>query len=217
MGMPGTAGICDDDETLRSMMQRALEQAGFAVRATGTGAAALAAFTDDPPDVVILDVGLPDADGHDVCRSLRARGVTTPVLLLTIRDGAEERLATAEVGGDGHLVKPFPLAALLVRIGGLMGPRTDHTPYLDRSACAIVAGDDRTSLTPTELRLLTLLTDRRGQVVRRDELVAAGWPGGAAVTENTLDTYLARLRRKLRSAGAAQEIRTRRGMGYELR
>jgi two-component system OmpR family response regulator len=215
--MRASAGICEDDETLRTMMQRALEQAGFTVRATATGAAALAAFVDDPPDVLILDIGLPDADGRDVCRSLRAHGVSTPVLLLSTGDMTAERMAAAEAGGDDCLAKPFPLAALLVRIGRLTRPRADDAPRLDRSARAIVAGDARTSLTPTEFRLLVLLTDRRGQVVTRAELVAAGWPSGAGVTDNTLDAYVARLRRKLRSAGAVEAIRTRRGLGYELR
>jgi two-component system OmpR family response regulator len=222
--MRRSAGICEEDEVLRTVMQRALEQADFTVRATATGAAALAAFTDDPPDVLVLDIGLPDADGRDVCRSLRARGVDAPVLFLAARDATAERIAATDAGGDDYLAKPFPLAALLVRIGSLTRPLAGHpprhsdiAPHLDRSARAIVAGDARISLTPTEFRLLVLLTDRRGQVVTRAELVAAGWPSGAAVTDNTLDTYLARLRRKLRDAGAVEAIRTCRGTGYELR
>ncbi|WP_445152185.1 response regulator transcription factor [Baekduia sp. Peel2402] len=215
--MGDSAGICEDDETLRTMMQRALEQAGFTVRTTATGAAALAAFTDDPPDVLILDIGLPDADGRDVCRSLRAHGVRTPVLLLATGDVAAEQMAAAEAGGDDCLAKPFPLAALLVRIGRLTQLRAHDAPRLDRSARAIVAGDVRAALTPTEFRILVLLTDRRGQVVTRAELVAAGWPSGATVTDNTLDAYVARLRRKLRAVGAVEAIRTCRGLGYELR
>jgi two-component system OmpR family response regulator len=222
--MRGSAGICGDDEVLCKVMQRALEQADFTVRATATGAAALAAFSDDPPDILILDIGLPDADGRDVCRALRARGVDAPVLFLAAGDATAERIAATDAGGDDYLAKPFPLAALLVRIGGLTRPRagkpprhSDIAPHLSRSARAIVAGDARISLTPIEFRLLLLLTDRRGQVVTRAELVAAGWPNRAAVSENALDTYLARLRRKLRNAGAVHAIRTRRGMGYELR
>jgi two-component system, OmpR family, response regulator len=215
--MRASAGICEDDETLRTVMRRALEQADFTVRTTATGAAALAAFSDDPPDVLILDIGLPDGDGRDVCRALRAHGVSTPVLLLATGEVTAEQMAAAEAGGDDWLAKPFPLAALLVRIGRLTRPRADVTPRLDRSARAIVAGDARTALTPTEFRLLVLLTDRRGEVVTRAELAAAGWPSRAAVTDNALDAYVARLRRKLRTAGAVEAIRTCRGLGYELR
>jgi DNA-binding response OmpR family regulator len=222
--MGGSAGICEDDDVLRTVIQRALEQAHFAVRATATGADALAAFAEDPPDVLVLDIGLPDADGRDVCQALRARGVETPVLFLSALDDAEDRRAARQAGGDDYLHKPFALAELLVRVGGLTRPAVgmgrlmpDEPVHLDRSARALVAGAVRIDLTPTEYRLLCLLTERRGGVVTRTDLVAAGWPGGTAVSSNTLDAYLARIRRKLRDAGAAEAIHTRRGTGYELR
>jgi len=222
--MCGSAGICEDDDVLRGVIQHALEEARFDVRATATGAAALATFTDDPPDVLVLDMGLPDADGRDVCQALRARGVDTPVLFLSARDAAEDRLAAGAAGGDDYLAKPFTLAELLVRVGGLARPRTGDPPashddaaHLDRSARAIVAGGLRIDLTPTEYRLLAMLNAHRGEVVTRAELVAAGWPAGAAVSSNSLDAYLARIRRKLRDAGALEALHTRRGTGYELR
>jgi two-component system, OmpR family, response regulator len=112
-----TAGICEDDETLRELIRRTLERAQYAVRATATGAAALEAFTDDPPDVIVLDIGLPDADGRDVCRALRRRGVTTPVLFVSADSDA---LAGAlDAGGDDWLAKPFALAELVLHVGGL--------------------------------------------------------------------------------------------------
>jgi two-component system, OmpR family, response regulator len=117
--MPGSAGICEDDDVLRDVIKRALERADFTVRATATGAAALATFTADPPDVLVLDIGLPDADGRDVCQALRARGVGTPVLFLSARDGAEDRVAARDAGGDDYLSKPFTLADLLVHVDGL--------------------------------------------------------------------------------------------------
>jgi two-component system OmpR family response regulator len=218
--MAGSAGICADDDALRDGIQRALELARFAVRTTATGAAALALFADDPPDVLVIDIGLPDADGRDVCRALRARGVVTPVLLLCSEDTARDRAAGDD---DDYLVKPFAVAELLVRVGGLTrwrgdGPADAHRPaLLDRSSEAIVGAGVRIALTPTEFRLLTLLWDSRGTVVSRAQLVDAGWPAGAKVNSNTLDAYLARLRRKLRDAGAADALHTRRGSGYELR
>ncbi len=222
--MCGSAGICEDDDVLRGVIQRALEEARFAVRATATGAAALAAFTDDPPDVLVLDIGLPDTDGRDVCQALREHGIDTPVLFLSARDAAEDRLAARDAGGDDYLTKPFALAELLVRVGGLARPPArdrrpahDQTAHLDRSARAIVAGGLRIDLTPTEYRLLSVLSAHQGEVVARSDLVAAGWSPGAAVSSNTLDAYLARIRRKLRDAGAPEALRTRRGTGYELR
>src|SRR3954465_5704482 len=117
--MRGSAGICEDDDVLRDVIRHALEEARFAVRATATGAAALAAFTDDPPDILVLDIGLPDADGRDVCQALRERGVDTRALFLSARDAAEEHVAARDAGGDDYLAKPFALAELLVRVGGL--------------------------------------------------------------------------------------------------
>lgn len=219
----GSAGICTDDDLLRNTIQRALEEARFAVRATATGVDAVAAFADDPPDVLILDIGLADRGGHDVCQALRARGVATPILLLAAGDEAGDRVAAGRADGDDYLSKPFAVAELLVRVGGLTHSRGESlggsrgAAHLDASARAIVAGGVRIDLTPTEFRLLALLWGCRGTIVSRPRLVAAGWPAGAKVSSNTLDAYLARIRRKLRNAGAAEALHTRRGAGYELR
>jgi two-component system response regulator MprA len=224
-----TAGICEDDDELRDVLRRALERDGFAVRATSCGGDAVAAFSAQPPDVVVLDVGLPDADGRDVCQALRACGVATPVLFLTARDTLTDRLSGFHAGGDDFLTKPFALAELLVRVRALVrrgasGSRVvaadaPSVPrlVLDPTVHGLRYGDERVALTPTEFRLLATLVARPGEVVRRAALVAAGWPEGAIVHDNTLDAYLARLRRKLRQAGAAEAIHTARGVGYELR
>ncbi|HEY6760534.1 MAG TPA: response regulator transcription factor [Baekduia sp.] len=225
--MPLTAGICEDDDELRGIVRGALEREGFDVRATATGSEAVAAFGDGTPaDVLVLDVGLPDADGRDVCQALRARGVATPVLFLTARDALTDRLSGFHAGGDDYLTKPFALAELLVRVHALVrrgpaagdGDRAGGSALrLDPGAHAVLHGDVRVPLTPTEFRLLAALAARPGEVVRRATLVAAGWPEGAIVHDNTLDAYLARLRRKLRDAGAPEAIHTRRGVGYELK
>jgi two-component system OmpR family response regulator len=224
MAPTGTAGICEDDDELRRILRQALEREGFTVRATSTGTEAVSAFTTNPPDVLILDVGLPDADGRDVCQALRARGVTSPVLFLTARDALSDRLSGFHAGGDDYLTKPFALSELLVRVQALQRRVVVPTPSgpaggltLDPAVHAITNGDDRVSLTPTEFRLLAALAAQPGKVVRRGALVAAGWPDGAIVHDNTLDAYLARIRRKLRQAGASEAIHTLRGVGYELR
>jgi two-component system response regulator MprA len=217
-------GLCEDDAELRSVLGRALGAEGFDVRATATGHDAVQRFSDDPPDVLVLDIGLPDSDGRDVCQALRAHGVDAPVLFLTAHGGLTDRLAGFGVGGDDYLTKPFALAELIFRVralgrraGGRSDARDPGSLYLDPATHAIHAGERSVALTPTEFRLLAALAARPGEVVRRRELVAAAWPDGAIVHDNTLDTYVGRLRRKLRELGVDAEIRTARGVGYSLR
>ena len=226
MGHLLRAGICEDDDELRGVLRDALERDGFAVRAVASGAGAVEAFGEDAPDVLVLDVGLPDADGRDVCQALRARGVTVPVLFLTARDALPDRLSGFHAGGDDYLTKPFALAELLVRVQALVrrgpagGPPSDGASgalMLDPGAHAIVCDGTTVPLTPTEFRLLAALSAKPDQVLRRRALVAAGWPDGAIVHNNTLDAYLARIRRKLRDARSPATIETMRGVGYRLR
>jgi two-component system response regulator MprA len=216
-----TAGLCEDDDELRDVVKHALEADGFTVLATASGSEAVTLFSEQPPDVLILDVGLPDADGRDVCAALRARGVSTPVLFLTARDALPDRLSGFHAGGDDYVTKPFALAELLVRVRALLrrpaAPAGGAGLVLDPAAHAIVHDGSRVPLTPTEFRLLSALAASPGAVVRRAALVAAAWPEGAIVHDNTLDAYLARLRRKLRQADAPVGIETARGVGYSLR
>jgi two-component system response regulator MprA len=220
--MPPTAGICEDDHELRQVLRRALEQEGFEVSATATGSEALRAFGERPPDVLVLDIGLPDADGRDVCQALRARGMASPVLFLTAKSDLTDRLSGFHAGGDDYLGKPFALAELLVRVQALhrrapaAAPRGTSEFALDAAAHAIVTADARVRLTPIEFRLLATLAARPGEVVRRTTLVAAGWPDGAIVHDNTLDAYVARIRRKLREARSRVAVTTVRGVGYTL-
>jgi two-component system OmpR family response regulator len=219
---PTSVGICEDDDGLRGDLRSALEREGYVVRTTASGAEAIRGFAQDPPDVLVLDIGLPDADGRDVCQALRARGVLTPVLFLTARDALTDRLSGFHAGGDDYLSKPFALAELLVRVDALRrrAPVSATTGsddaglVLDPAAHAIVHRGRTIPLTPTEFRLLAALAARPGHVVRRASLVAAAWPEGAIVHDNTLDAYMARLRRKLRDAGAPAEVKTARGVGY---
>jgi two-component system response regulator MprA len=217
-------GLCEDDEELRSVLGRALGAEGFDVRATATGHDAVQRFSQDPPDVLILDIGLPDADGRDVCQALRAHAVDSPVLFLTAHGGLADRLAGFGAGGDDYLAKPFALAELVYRVRAL-GRRSGALPAspepgelrLDPATHALHFGGRRAELTPTEFRLMAALAARPGEVIRRHELVAAAWPDGAIVHDNTLDTYVARLRRKLRDLEVTQQIATVRGVGYSLR
>jgi two-component system OmpR family response regulator len=219
-----TAGVCEDDDELRGVVRQALERDGFAVRATASGTEAIRSFGADPPDVLVLDIGLPDADGRDVCQALRARGVVAPVLFLTAREALTDRLSGFHAGGDDYLTKPFALAELLVRVHALVrrsgGDGTVRAPsglLLDPAGHAARYDDREIALTPTEFRLLAALAAHPGVVVRRASLVAVGWPDGAVVHDNSLDAYVARIRRKLRDSGAPEVIETARGVGYRLR
>jgi two-component system response regulator MprA len=217
-------GICEDDQELRAVVTDALERAGFDVRATTTGTDALRTFVATTPDVLILDIGLPDADGRDVCQALRARGVGAPVLFLTARDAVTDRVSGFSAGGDDYLTKPFAVAELLARVHALARrlPVTRTAVgssgiTLDPASHAITNGSETVTLTPTEFRLLAALAATPEAVVRRATLVAAAWPDGAIVHDNTLDAYLTRIRRKLRDADLPEVIETVRGVGYLLR
>lgn len=112
-------GICEDDDALRQILRTALEQADYVVRATASGTEAVRAFSVDAPTVIVLDIGLADADGRDVCQALRARGIRSPVLFLTARDALSDKLSGFHAGGDNYLTKPFALSELKVRVGAL--------------------------------------------------------------------------------------------------
>ena len=218
-----TIGICEDDDDLRSVLMRTLREEGFEVRAEASGAGAVRAFSADPPDVLVLDIGLPDADGRDVCQALRAHGLDAPVIFLTARGQLTDRLSGFHAGGDDYLTKPFALAELVVRVKALLrrGGGEERAPAtglrMDPSRHGFAFGERTGPLTPTEFRLLAALAARVGEVLRRRELVLAAWPDGAIVYDNTLDAYMARLRRKLRELDAEEKIETVRGVGYVLR
>jgi two-component system response regulator MprA len=213
--------IVEDDLELRLLLRRGLEEEGFEVEAVGDAAMAMA-YVDDMPDALIIDVGLPDADGRDLCQALRARGVDAPVLFLTARDAVTDRLAGFTAGGDDYVTKPFHFDEVVARVRAVLrragtDPATTlGTVRLDPVSHAISADGGEASLTPTEFRLLAALAAQPGAVVRRRELVRAAWPDGAIVHDNTLDQYMARLRRKLRDIGAEEAIATSHGVGYRL-
>ncbi len=212
-------GVCEDDPALRSVLSRALRAMGHEPVVVATAAEALRAFPKSRPDVMVLDIGLPDADGRDLCLALRANGVRSPVLFLTARDGLHDKIAGFEAGGDDYLTKPFDLDEIRVRLAALLrrtpatGAETTAGAVLDPARHALVVGDTEVSLTPTEFRLLGRLMASPSTVVRRQALVAAGWPHGAMVTDNTIDSYVRRIRRKLEPLGVAS-IKTVRGVGY---
>jgi two-component system OmpR family response regulator len=222
---PPTIGVCEDDDELRGILRDALRREGITVWPTVSGTEAVELFTRERPDVLVLDIGLPDADGRDVCQALRARGVDSPVLFLTARGSVPDRISGFHAGGDDYLTKPFSLAELLVRVNALLRRRrVGEQPaeptvgfVLDPGRHAVRYGDREEALTPTEFRVLGALATGAGDIVRRQALISAAWPEGAIVHDNTLHVYLARIRRKLHRIGASAEVENVRGVGYRLR
>ena len=213
--------IAEDDADLRRMLVRGLEEEGFEVQAAADGGQLLARVEGNTPDVLVIDIGLPDSDGRDVCQALRARGVDVPVLFLTARGALTDRLSGFHAGGDDYLVKPFAFKELVVRLHALtrrasLGAAGAEGLTMNPAGHAVSVDGETAALTPTEYRLLAKLAARRGDVVRRRELILAAWPDGAIVHDNTLDAYVARIRRKLRTLGRDGALITVHGVGYRL-
>src|SRR5437868_9368869 len=195
--------IVEDDLDLRGVLLRGLQEEGFAAVGAGTGTELFERIEPEAPDLLVVDIGLPDADGRDLCQALRAQGINTPVLFLTARDTLTDRVTGFSAGGDDYVTKPFAFAELVARLHALLrragetGLLQSGNLRLDPLAHAAFVGDEKVALTPTEFRLLAKLIANPGQAVRRRDLVETGWPHGARVRDNTLDAYIARLRRKL--------------------
>ncbi|WP_018546190.1 response regulator transcription factor [Streptomyces sp. LaPpAH-108] len=213
--------IVEDNHALRDVLRRGLVDEGFATVTAADGATALRLATADVA-AAVLDIGLPDADGRDVCHALRANGFRAPVMFLTARHQLTDRLSGFSAGGDDYLPKPFHLAELVARLRAALHRSAPPVTaaagdlVLDAVNHHMTVRDIPVALSPTEFRLLATLVAADGTLVRRRDLVRAGWPEGAQVSDNTLDQYLTRLRRKLREAGSRLTIGTARGVGHRL-
>ena len=216
-----TVLVVEDDHGLRDVLCRGLRSHGFEVRSAVDGGMALR-MTDPEPDAVVLDVGLPDADGRDVCAAMRSRGIRSPVLFLTARTGVTDRLSGFAAGGDDYVSKPFHLSELVARLEALLrrGPLREQADVdgltLDPHRFTLSRGDEVATLSPTEFRLLARILSTPDDVVRRRDLVKAGWPEGAIVSENTLDQYAAKIRRRLQEVASTRVLSAVRGVGYRL-
>jgi two-component system OmpR family response regulator len=214
--------IVEDDPELQLLLQRGLAEEGFAPESVSTAAQMLDRAAVEVPDAFIVDIGLPDADGRDACQALRARGANAPVLFLTARDALPDRLSGFAAGGDDYLTKPFPFQELVARLRAqLRRAGADSAVRMadvtvDPSTYTACCGGDSVRLTPTEYRLLALLASHPGEAVHRRQLVQAGWPAGAIVHANTLDAYVARIRRKLRELPTTARVTTIHGVGYSI-
>ena len=213
--------MVEDDSGLRGVLSRGLRAEDYDVITARDGESALRVDLTTV-GAVVLDIGLPDSDGRDVCQAIRSRGFDTPVLLLTARHAVGDRLSGFAVGADDYLPKPFAFAELLARVRVMLrrsGARAGvewGDLHVDPVRHALINGDERVPLSPTEFRLLARLLATPEAVVRRRQLVEAGWPDGAIVSDNTLDQYVSKLRRKVAASGSTQKIESVRGVGYRV-
>jgi two-component system OmpR family response regulator len=217
-------GLCEDDPAIRRVVNDAIRLADHDVVLAHNGTEALQLFAeDDDLDVIILDIGLPDADGRDVCQALRSAGQPAPVLFLTALGAIHDRLAGFSAGADDYLPKPFDVLELIARVealakrGRIVSAQAPGDLLLDPARHALLCEERESMLTPTEFRMLAAITSRPGEVVRRRVVVAAAWPNGGIVSENTVDSYIRRIRVKLREVGSPLHLTTVRGVGYTLR
>jgi two-component system response regulator MprA len=222
--------VVDDDRGLRDVLRRALGLSGYAVRLAGTGAGALAEIAANPPDAVVLDIGLPDIDGVEVCRLLRRERNRVPVLMLTARDAVSDRIDGLDAGADDYLVKPFDVDELRARLRALLrratfdpsaagdgGAPTFLDLRLDPGRHGVAVCDRFVELTRTEYQLLELLMINPRRVLPHTLIYDRVWGYDFGPGSNALRVYVGYLRRKLEEAGAEAVIHTVRGVGYALR
>jgi two-component system response regulator MprA len=218
--------VVDDDRALRDALRRALSLAGYEVVLAETGQHGLTQVAATAPDAVVLDVGLPDLDGLEVCRRLRQSGNRVPVLMLTARDTVSDRIDGLDAGADDYLVKPFDVGELKARIRALLrraGGEGDPDALqfeelrLDSARHGVVVGETFVELTRTEYQLLELLMINPRRVLPHGLIYDRVWGYDFDPTSNALRVYVGYLRRKIEDAGARPLIHTVRGVGYALR
>ena len=211
--------VVEDDGPIRRMLERTLAAEGYDVSSVGDGGAALAAIERSTPDVLVLDVGLPGVDGLTVCRRLRGKGLSLPILMLTARDAVAARVDGLDAGADDYLVKPFAAEELLARVRALLrrGAPADVLAFGDlvfdvESRSARRAGVD-IPLRAREAYLLELLLRNPRRVISRAQALERVWGDVSAASPNVVDRYVSYLRRSL---GEPQLIVTVRGVGFML-
>ena len=218
--------VVDDERAVRESLRRALELQGYEVELASDGAEALERLAaDGQPDAVVLDILMPGVDGLEVCRQIRRRGNSVPVLMLTARDAVGDRVEGLDAGADDYLVKPFALEELLARIRALLRravPAGDGVLHfadleLDTGTREVRRGGDTIELTRTEFNLLELFMLNPRQVLTRSIIFERVWGYDFGFASNSLDVYIGYLRRKTEAGGKARLIHTVRGVGYALR
>jgi len=218
--------VVDDDPRLREVVRYALAREGFEIEEAGDGHAAIAACDARLPDLVVLDVVMPELDGIEVCRRIRQRS-KVPILFLSSRGEEVDRVLGLELGGDDYVTKPFSPRELVSRVKAVLrrsGEEPDTSTgtlqlgdvRLDPQEVRVFAGTTELELTATEFRLLQVLMTKPGRVYTRDELMTRGYEGTHFVSGRTLDSHIRRIRKKFKDTGR-DPIETVHGMGFRMR
>jgi DNA-binding response OmpR family regulator len=218
--------LIEDDADLFALVKYNIEKEGFAFIGMQTGRAALDFLRREKPDLLILDIMLPDVDGLEICKAMRNSVELSqmPVIFLTARASEADRIIGLELGANDYIVKPFFVRELVARVktqlrGPSIAPRIMRAGplELDRNSCVVRMNGAPLSLTATEFRLLEYLMSRPGVVFSREQLLDAVWGQDRAVTDRTVDVYILRLRQKIEADSAnPQMIRSVRGFGYSF-
>jgi two-component system OmpR family response regulator len=217
--------LVEDDVPMAAAMRRALRGAGVVVDVAVKGADAMWMVRAAAYDAMVLDVMLPDLDGFETCRRLRAEGVWTPVIMLTARDAVEDRVRGLDSGADDYLTKPFSLAELLARLRALTRRGAVERPAvvtvgnlrLDPATRQVWRGERELELSARELALLETFMRRPGQVLSQEQLLDAAWDFGYEHRSNVVEVYVRYLREKIDRPFGVRSLETVRGMGYRLR
>ncbi len=225
--MASTVLVVEDDEGIALPLVHTLEREGYAVVRAEAGASAVDLVCDGDIDLVILDLGLPDIDGLEVCRRIRAKGLECAIMILTARGGELDRVVGLDVGADDYMAKPFGVAELLARTRALLrrsaGRSSVSAPVgdqrglsIDLAARRVLVDDAEVQLTSKEFDVLALLAQDRGAVVTRERLMDEVWDSNWYGSTKTLDVTVGRLRQKLADSGSPSHVVTVRGVGFRL-
>jgi two-component system OmpR family response regulator len=219
--------VVDDDPHIRDVIRFALEKAGMRVVTVADGGCALDAFSREPVDLIVLDIGMPELDGLDVCRQIR-RTSEVPILFLSARDEEIDRVLGLEIGGDDYVTKPFSPRELVTRINVILKRTRSRPPQdevralvrgplvLDLVGYRVTFDDKPVTLTALEFAIMKVFAARPNQVFNRDQILDAAYAGTVHVSDRTIDSHIRNIRSKLSQAGCDQAIETVHGIGFRL-
>ena len=219
--------LIEDDADLFSLLKYNLEREGFVLVGSQTGKGAIELCRKERPDLVLLDIMLPDSDGLDICKGLRSHAELAhiPIIFLTARASETDRIVGLELGANDYIIKPFFVRELVARIRiqfrGPQGPTVQQVVKIgplevDKAACRVRLDGEEVALTATEFRLLDFLMSRPGIVFSREQLLDGVWGHDRAVTDRTVDVYILRLRQKIETENGSAFLRSVRGFGYSF-